>query len=430
MLREIVSRARAWLVGLFRPPRLVDTLGHNGDSHELVPIVSTPPEPETIPPFPAFPEPAPIDVPSREETPAPPKAKREYLQRDVGASFIYFEDILEQIPACRDVMHALRQVDQDAYDYFREVGAKILPWPAADERLARWATFAEKWPARGMVYYPDRDTKNFEAVLMYYAKLDKLQPHLRVTQKDAVAVYRLTLAYYDKKPHKVPFAYSYAVSVNAAGEGSVVSERHEEYQRLPVPKNRNLRRYDSGGFTYMTWGTPSQLKWHFRDFTKRRKLRGESNDGVETVEAFGLRNFQSAAAIHAEIGKEFQVRAARDGVTVGFSVALGRTPYFFKDRQTEITTDGKRKRIFHRVEEHQRTYRSGKVATIPAHYRGERHFTWKGEAISVAPPEQSEIHFTAEGYEEDAPKDIVMASSKEVAATMTKIFEYDRRKRA
>jgi hypothetical protein len=242
----------------------------------------------------------------------------------------------------------------------------------------------------------------------------------------------VTNAYYDDERGKIPYAYSYVVSINAADEASLVTERTYDFQKLPLAKTgapdgrfKKRKRKSHDGFVRVCWDYPKDIYYHYRDYCRRYP-----DQPYKDAETFALNLFRGLGAVHAESSKEFQVRATRDGVTVGFSVALGRTPYFFKDRQTEITTDGKRRRIFHHVEEHQRVYPSGKVATVREHYRGERHFNWKGEAISVAPPENAEVIGTGvlKAIElEMGPVSSDFVDSKGVAELMTKTFEYDSR---
>jgi hypothetical protein len=65
-------------------------------------------------------------------------------------------------------------------------------------------------------------------------------------------------------------------------------------------------------------------------------------------------------------------------------------PYFFKDRDYDLTKLGSRKRIFHLVKEH--TRRDG--AVVKQHYRGQRQFSWAGYDVKITVP--GEDHFRIE----------------------------------
>jgi len=102
----------------------------------------------------------------------------------------------------------------------------------------------------------------------------------------------------------------------------------------------------------------------------------------------------------------FQILARRDNRSaVSWSVPESRAKTFFRDREIEVANDGRRRRIFHCVTEHERTLPSGRVTKVAAHYRGARHFIWKGERIRIDPPEASMRHMNVgvEMWPDDVP---------------------------
>lgn len=116
----------------------------------------------------------------------------------------------------------------------------------------------------------------------------------------------------------------------------------------------------------------------------------------ETEEEFAARLFAWDASIAMDATDLFEVRARKDGSTVLFNVGLNDTKRFFKNRDvTTRTNSGQRKRIYHAVDEHARTLADGKIVRVRGHYRGERVFLWKGEHVTITPPELSLAKFSA-----------------------------------
>lgn len=89
--------------------------------------------------------------------------------------------------------------------------------------------------------------------------------------------------------------------------------------------------------------------------------------------------------LDSEKGVQVNVTSVK-GLVGRFAVPLNKTVSFFKDRNLSVTENGKKKKIFHAVTEHSRTYKNGKTVKVVPHFRGERHFMWKGYDIVVAVP--------------------------------------------
>jgi hypothetical protein len=70
------------------------------------------------------------------------------------------------------------------------------------------------------------------------------------------------------------------------------------------------------------------------------------------------------------------------GLVASFGVNAKRLPYFFRDRDYELTDTMARKRIFHIVKAHQRSDGS----SVKLHFRGERRFTWAGYDVEIVIP--------------------------------------------
>lgn len=344
-------------------------------------------------------EPAPIASALIDLSPDPasmptPRKKREKKADD--GDFLHFTEVLNLLPKCRQLIKPLRRIDNDAFQFWKELGAKLVSYDM-DLDAVKIPTKVETMPGRGMIFHPYMgDTKKyFPGQFTYFDKLNEA-PHDVVVPRDARGQYSVTCAFTDHD--NKAFGYTYVVALFGPDRTpSAVPERFSHSQHLP-----------RGGTIHHTrWGINPTLRKHFRDF-----LRDNPKTTIKTAEQFGGVLFILALQEHARTADDFQVRAERDGISVAFNVALGRTPQFFKDRETGAATDGRRKRIFHAVAEHERTYPSGKTVTVPAHYRGERQFLWNGEAITITPSERSFAKtFTLGAYRVDegdvAPKNLV-----------------------
>ena len=360
MFGRFVAPIRGWLAGLFVRPSVPFPL----------PIVIEPPAP--APPEPKL-----------------QRAKSKRAERTSG-SYVYFDDILETIPRCRRMLRALRKVDEDAWDYHSRVGARLISSDGLASSVDLHERFKRDLPARGMVYMPLEGKKadRFDGCFMYFHRLKQMQPHFAAVRNDTRAVYRVSVAYHDEanKKRNIPWAYEFVVSID--DDVHIVSERQTRRIRFSQKPTKPTT-YDA-----IVWDISKGLRAHYKVLSS---TKGSAT--WDSAEQFGADLFRLAANFHDVTTTDFQVRATRDNATVAFSVGLKRTPYFFKDRQTGLAADGKRKRIFHAVEEHERTYPSGKVAIVPAHYRGERSFDWKGDRIVVSPPEQTVNRFSVPAIE-------------------------------
>lgn len=320
------------------------------------------------------------------------------------------------------MLQSIRKIDADAWDYHSRVGARLIGIDALASRIDLHERFARDLPARGMVYMPLEGiaADQFDGIFLYFHRLHRMQPHFAAVRNNTRAVYRVSVAYHDEanKKRNIPWAYDYVVSID--DDVHIVSERQTRRIKFSPKPTRPIT-YDQ-----IFWDINKGLRFHY-------KLVNQTK-GSETwtgAEEFGADLFRLAANFHDLTTEDFQVRATRDGATVAFSVGLGRTPYFFKDRQTGLAADGKRKRIFHSVEAHERTYANGTVAVVPAHYRGERTFDWKGEHIVVSPPEQSVNTFNVPALEVH-PDETATAGwgAAQVADLVVQVTERDLRKRA
>lgn len=299
-------------------------------------------------------QPAPVRVSDAPAVKRAPRRKREPL---------HLTEILDGLPKCRKLMAATRKVDKDAYQFWKVFGAKI----AIDGQSK--GVMPKTIPSVGMIVDFSEDSDLFDGTFIYFNQVET-RPWDSFISPGATAVYQCCVAFGDVDGKA--WAYEFHIAISAEGDIEVPIRKQTQYQRLKR----------GGGISHVEWGVPSGLKFHCEDWCARSK---EKHSPVE----LGALLFASAVTNYDTATDDFQVRAERGSDSVAFNVALGRTPDFFRERETGLAADGKRRRIFHAVKEHSRNLEDGKTSTVKAHYRGERQFFWKGENITITPAERS-----------------------------------------
>lgn len=347
-----------------------------------------------------------------EEAPKP-KPKQALPDDPPRGSFTHLEDILDDLPECRRSLRKMRKFDADAYAYHHKLGARVLSDRAQIDPRLLGDGFARNLPASGMVFSPRRYWTD-DSIYPTFIYFDKVERHndFHDVPDDAKAFYRITVLFIDvtrKNGSGKPLTGGVSYSVAIRQDGGIHLLKQPQHEIFETPHARHYKRKPIGNGR---WGRhkvdlPKGKAWRrtYIDYAPalhswvRDALKRKRNNGLTPQELAGMLFAQAANCYVLSVADDFQVRAERDGVSVAFSVALGRTPHFFKDRQTAAATDGKRKRIFHGVVRHDRTLASGKVITIKAHYRGERRFDWFDEHITITAPEDSLISWNATAHE-------------------------------
>lgn len=360
--------------------------------------------PTTLPPLP-LPTPIIVDEPAMPLDvlpplmPAPKKRAARAPKPEKTGTYYYFDNLLDQLPKCRQLMRRLRAVDRDAYDYNARMGARIMPDYTSHEFDLPQA-FIETLPGAGMVFIPPstegappKKKERYDGVFTYFQKLTKRPWNMVVPSGAVAAVYRCVCVYVSHNK-KAATGATFAVAL-VDGIPRLISERIVEQSKA--------------GFYSQRWGYPPNLEWwhtHGRAALMKEPHGKERADLVfgDTVQDFAAILFTGAARQYTmSAGDNFQVRAERDNISVGFSVAVGRTPYFFKDRDRAVNVNGATRRIFHQVDAHERTLANGKTTTVKTHYRGMRRFSWKGENVVITSPDWSPftINVAAMEFQED-----------------------------
>jgi len=341
-------------------------------------------------PVPTVTTPAPVEIerPVEIAPEAEPEPAADYEEQP--ASFIRLKPLLDQLDTCRRLMQRLHRIDPNAFEYHRRVGARLVPPDAAFRFGDLRADFFETLPAAGMVVFDDhRRPKGWTlGTYLYFSKLMRV-PWFTTSMVDddqRLAVYRMSIVWTSRHHKRHTMGYAIHVVIDHAGNVVVLPERHEHQHRLPR----------GDGFTRVEWALNPMLIAHWTDRKDVSRLAA-----TDSAQQFGADLFRIAVNGYLNATQEFQVAVRRHGVTLAFSVGEGRTPYFFKDRDFTAARDGRRVRIFHAVEEHDRRLPNGRTVRVAAHYRGVRKFMWKGEEVRIDPPEQSMRRFDVSGISSD-----------------------------
>jgi len=125
-----------------------------------------------------------------------------------------------------------------------------------------------------------------------------------------------------------------------------------------------------------------------------------------------------------EYGVNIIVKRGKSRAT--FTVPQDRWKYFFRERIKAKTPHGKTKPIYHSVVAHQRQTISGTTA-VKTHYRGLRHFIWKGYDIRIVmqgkhgvPQASLDITPTSE---EDMKEGVQYYDLNDISDRINRVFE-------
>jgi hypothetical protein len=292
--------------------------------------------------------------------------------------------ILDELSEYFKVIRYMKAADEDNYDLYSKVGGYLLTLKdlAADQKiymhdLSPW--FKKVRPAFGCVAYADRgfweeETKKIMPRFIYWSKFkkEKSPPAIQrlVGRGD---VYVMTIFWYDKVPGKRLLSAPTDFALFVTEDGQVKALKH----KIAATKTIRAKKKDRG----KTFTAPCQ-KWDFANF--HYSYAKEHNLPVEE-HMIGLFCCTTQEFELAVMNSMIRVAATKGEVTAVFAVDIKRSTYLFKDRETTLTIDGRRKRIFHIVSAHPRML-GNRQTSVRIHFRGEREFTWNGYAVKITIP--------------------------------------------
>jgi hypothetical protein len=368
-----------------------------------------------LPPAPApTPAPAPqllLEAPTNLE--AEPFDDGIYNEALEELTFIHVSELLDHIPNCRASIRRLKRFDRDAYNFHKRYGARLLPYrddPEDQGRIqynALRPSVMANLPGKGLNYlWADMHEPDFVRFYAYFDKLLKKPWDVEGGPAETVTYYEMTLVWDGLEKEKCgaeAAGVSYYCAVQP--DGTVRALRHKGVNWQYLPKG--------GAVQHRVWDLPSGLRSLHEDRVERQQARAKrgTQDPSERY-AHPKDAFEHASQLFVMIlnswdatNDGFQITASQPGhAAVTFSVPEYRAKVFFKDREISAASDGRRKRIFHMVTEHERTLASGRVITVASHYRGARQFEWKGEAIRIDPPEESPRFMDIGGILDEFPQ--------------------------
>lgn len=283
-----------------------------------------------------------------------PKSQKTDQNREHEGAYYYLGDVLAKIRSVHKMLKKLKQVDSDAYHFQGRIGARVLP-SNTDFRLKK---LPDSLPSTGMTYIPDGKGGHFIYFTRVEAAFD-VQPFRGET-------YQISGAYIDGT---IARAFSAHVGVR---NGRAVAIREKVLEPVTLGRRR-------AQFYRSAW----RISSHLESMWKWWNAKGHD----EAFEDFVHNLFaETITAWAIPASDELQVRVRRGKAAALLNVCTKRTPYFFKDRETDLASDGKRKRIFHIVQEHTRKKSDGSTHVVKEHYRGERRFKWDGNDVTITVP--------------------------------------------
>lgn len=302
----------------------------------------------------------------------------------LSAVWSFRANILDKLDDYFDCMRHLRRADPDSYALFSRVGFTIPAtgyWNGdhieANHRVQR----APKRSFGGVLVPPANEASSVTPSFMYFRRM--VRPSgVQQTRGD---VFRLVVVFDDRsrrrRLHGVCECY---VAVLPCGTVCLLKQRMSISQPIPA---RLARQFGGRHRRVSSWAFPEWLQSWAAD---HGKTPSQMVSGI----------FLMAFLTHDEALSRVVVRALRQGVTAAFGIDVATAKKFFADRETDaLALDGKRKRIFHAVVSHERQLPDGRTSSVKAHFRGIRHFNWKGSQIAIVLPSNRVLDIDVPGEE-------------------------------
>lgn len=333
--------------------------------------------------------PAPVEA-VLAEVPALPSRKASRPQEAEGVRWHFRGAILDRLDDYFSCARRLKKHDRDAYDLFSRVGLGVTTHIYKMSRI----TGTDRIMHGGVAFSGNVDDKNIYPSFTYFRKF--AAPPFGVEFSGGGAIYKVTCVYDERGRHKklvVPM--DFWVSVDGDGRPHLLREYSRSTQQI-MPKKK---RASFGGHVHV-------LKQPFVVYRNEWKLPSWLNlvKGPETKEEKAAEIFSQAYESYRESAADILISVKTADCAATFGIGIKRAPYFFADREGELTPSGSKKKIFHGVREHERQVSPDKKVTVKAHYRGMRHFDWNGYSIAISFPGVNEAMLLKSGpggYDED-----------------------------
>jgi hypothetical protein len=312
-------------------------------------------------------EAAPAVEPRPARAPAPAEAPVWYFKRAIL-------DRLDEYFFC---MRRVRRWDVNGYALMSRIGIAVPSHDRLDDELLAKAreglgVEAERAAFGGLLQTAAfTDLKRYIVPSFVYFHKQKTPPRVQAAHGE---IYQFVAVYDNRADYTGPQECYLAVRP----DGSVrLLKQYIECRSEITPRRSRRgapRRGESFTLTSRHWAVPPFLL----NVSSHHKL---------TPEVWAAAMFVDAYQTARECRSGLVVRARRDGIVAAFGVPVKRSSYFFADRDvTALAADGKRKRIFHSVREHDRVIAPDRMVTVKTHYRGIRHFAWNSYDVGIVLP--------------------------------------------
>jgi len=322
-------------------------------------------------------------APALEADPAPVlPAPRRRRQRDVNepesAAWHFKTTILDRLDEYFVCLRRVRRHDPEAYALFARVGLSIPAnvFFSGNHENSRERLRHSCRPAFGGILFGNLQATD-DRVCPSFAYFRKLRTPCDVQRVPGVDCYEFTVVFDDRRAANgwmarltVP-AVCYVALDRQSGEPRLLKQRVT--LTSPILRRAGAKR-ERFTLTEHRWDYPTWL----------REFKGAAAPSWLTY------LFTMAIVTYEDTIDRIVVRASRHGTVAAFGIQLARAKYFFADRSIEAAADGRRKRIFHAVTEHDRRTRHG-ATRVRAHYRGARHFDWNENRIDIVFPTRTSI---------------------------------------
>ena len=312
----------------------------------------------------------------------PPKRQRAsgLSRADVhalGSGEFYFKDeILDQLDSYFVILERMKRGDREAYDYFSQVGATIVPTSAEVEIGTRVPPrFAAQMPSMGSVVLcgawltgMERRGKMIHPRMFYFTKYRRRAFNGSFQQpRKGCAGYIVTVYWDCPEDDRWREGAPSQFGVEVDPDGSVRPLRD-----LATKQTIRPRRGKSFQVPDHRWGRhPFWTTW-------AREAGRDPEEFLRFMFLLAVNFWESASE-----GSMTRISASKGELTATFALNIIRTPYFFSDRDI---ADARRRKIFHIVRTHTRQLATGKTSNVRTHFRGEREFDWNGYKILITVP--------------------------------------------
>jgi len=282
-----------------------------------------------------------------------------YEEAEFYGEFNFRDTILDQLDRYWVYIERMKRHDPDAYGFYRQLGATLVPYMATGSysdkphdiekikdidsykneiRLSPW--FKRTWPAFGCCAFGvnprDEAAEMVKLKSGYYQARPKFLYFRRVRDMPWTVqpvrggkLYMLTV-WWDRveKCERIRYKWGrpqeFPVQISDDGE------------RIKVLKTRR----DGDGDKVRPWWD-WQFPHEYKEWSKHYGLDAQTH--LSHVFTDAVRDVERSAY------SMLRVEVTKGDLTAVFGLSPHRTPYFFRDRDIQLTESGKKRRIFHMV---------------------------------------------------------------------------------